>query len=252
MVISLLAGLATQERIRISERVRAGLERARKQGKELGRRRKASDRGKAARLRAEGASWSKIATSLHVPLSTVRRACAGLGQNRPQEAPGQGSAPPCLRPRPEIHANAPYSILATVPENRQDGAASDAVPESPVFGKPKKDLGPAVLRFARRLRSDYAEQFATDEAARKFKKRVVTMLRRNMPPFAGRPPEESVTRAIQLRRLGGVWKHIYPEVTPDYRNLDRLRRRQAEFNLGTACRSRRNARRRGKRLVAYR
>jgi DNA invertase Pin-like site-specific DNA recombinase len=37
VVISLLATMAKQERIRMSERVRAGLERARRQGKRLGR-----------------------------------------------------------------------------------------------------------------------------------------------------------------------------------------------------------------------
>ena len=57
VIISLLASLAKQERLRISERVRAGLERARKEGKQLGRRRKVFDRAKAARLRAEGVSW---------------------------------------------------------------------------------------------------------------------------------------------------------------------------------------------------
>ena len=51
-VISILATIAKQERIRISERVRAGLDRARAKGQKLGRPRASPDASKIAALRA--------------------------------------------------------------------------------------------------------------------------------------------------------------------------------------------------------
>lgn len=73
-VISILATIAKQERIRISERVRAGLERARSRGKVLGRPRKAIDAQRMARLRATGASWRTIGRQLACSARTARRA----------------------------------------------------------------------------------------------------------------------------------------------------------------------------------
>lgn len=64
-IVALLSALARQERIRISERTKAGLERARMNGKRLGRPRSAGARTAAARqLRAEGLSYSKIGERL--------------------------------------------------------------------------------------------------------------------------------------------------------------------------------------------
>lgn len=63
-IISILATLAKQERERISERVRAGLDRARKNGKQLGRRRTVFDRMEVVRLRDENnLSWAKISAA---------------------------------------------------------------------------------------------------------------------------------------------------------------------------------------------
>jgi len=72
-VISILATIAKQERIRISERVRAGLDRARAKGKRLGRPRRVLDGSKLASLRAEGLGWKKIAAQLGVGVGTAIR-----------------------------------------------------------------------------------------------------------------------------------------------------------------------------------
>src|SRR6266850_1642362 len=53
-VISILATIAKQERVRLSERVKAGLERARTRGKRLGRPQIVVDTRKVAALRAQG------------------------------------------------------------------------------------------------------------------------------------------------------------------------------------------------------
>jgi DNA invertase Pin-like site-specific DNA recombinase len=71
-VISILATVAKQERIRISERVRAGIARRKSQGKAFGgRTARVLDIAEAKRLRAEGADISTIARSLNVSPSTL-------------------------------------------------------------------------------------------------------------------------------------------------------------------------------------
>lgn len=65
-VISILATVAKQERIRISERVCAGLERAKRNGKRLGRPEIAVDADRVRQLRAEGVSWKKISKKLGI------------------------------------------------------------------------------------------------------------------------------------------------------------------------------------------
>jgi DNA invertase Pin-like site-specific DNA recombinase len=72
-VLSILATIAKQERIRISERTVAGLERARKEGRIGGRPRVVTDRRKVAQLRAAGNSLGDIAAEMHLSKTTVAR-----------------------------------------------------------------------------------------------------------------------------------------------------------------------------------
>ena len=72
-VLSILATIAKQERIRLSERTVAGLERARKQGRIGGRPRVVTDRRKVAQLRAAGKSLGQIAAEMGLSKSTVAR-----------------------------------------------------------------------------------------------------------------------------------------------------------------------------------
>ncbi|MCG2679856.1 MAG: recombinase family protein [Kiritimatiellae bacterium] len=66
-IISLLSTLARQEKIRIGERTRAGLARARLNGKTLGRRRTAGDKSaRAVLLREQGLSFSSIGKELGI------------------------------------------------------------------------------------------------------------------------------------------------------------------------------------------
>jgi DNA invertase Pin-like site-specific DNA recombinase len=73
-VISILATIAKQERIRISERVKAGVERARRRGTNLGRPKVFVDRSRMAVLRSQGLSWAKIADAMGLGEGTVLRA----------------------------------------------------------------------------------------------------------------------------------------------------------------------------------
>ena len=93
-VIAIIATVAKQERVRISERVKAGLETARAKGKRLGRPRVVVDHSRIGRLRAQGLSWAKIAAELGVGEGTVYRLAHASAKNptraalmSPHEAP---------------------------------------------------------------------------------------------------------------------------------------------------------------------
>lgn len=73
VVVSLMATLAKQERLRISERTKAGLSRARRAGKVLGRPRVDVDVPKLRRLQESGLSLRQIAAKTKLSLSTVVR-----------------------------------------------------------------------------------------------------------------------------------------------------------------------------------
>lgn len=128
------------------------------------------------------------------------------------------------------------------------------VPEGVGSGKPQragrspKDLARAIRQFGARLRRDFADQIA--ENAREFKKLVVHDLKRSLPPHSGRPPEASLTKAIELHNEGLEWKAIYPQCIPGHSQMPPAVRRQAESNLRGACRSRRNAAKRRRRQRA--
>ncbi|MGD0129720.1 MAG: recombinase family protein [Terriglobia bacterium] len=75
-VISIMATLAKQERVRISERTRAGLERARREGKTLGRPKVRVNAEEIRGLRAIGLSWSAVSAQTGVARATCQRAVA--------------------------------------------------------------------------------------------------------------------------------------------------------------------------------
>ncbi len=72
-VVSILAVIAKQERVRLSERTIAGLARARNQGKKLGRPRRRIDTALVLDLARRGYSIAAIARDLGVSARTVRR-----------------------------------------------------------------------------------------------------------------------------------------------------------------------------------
>lgn len=79
LLIAIAAWIAEQERIRIVERVKAGLERARsngtKSGHAIGRPRRIFDRDRARDLRLAGWTFRAIASQMGVNEATVRRVC---------------------------------------------------------------------------------------------------------------------------------------------------------------------------------
>ncbi len=76
IVLAVLAAVAKQERLSISERVRAGLKRAVKDGKVLGRRAVVVDVKRARKLQADGMGLRGVAAKLGCSVNTLRGALA--------------------------------------------------------------------------------------------------------------------------------------------------------------------------------
>jgi len=74
-IVSLLAALAEQERETIRSRITAGLDRARREGKRLGRPRKVFDRERVLRLREEGLSFKRIGEKVGISHTQAMRIC---------------------------------------------------------------------------------------------------------------------------------------------------------------------------------
>jgi DNA invertase Pin-like site-specific DNA recombinase len=72
-IVSIMATLAKQERVKISERTLAGLATARAKGKRLGRPKKVFDRQKLNRMRRKGASLGTLAKEFGISRTHVAR-----------------------------------------------------------------------------------------------------------------------------------------------------------------------------------
>jgi DNA invertase Pin-like site-specific DNA recombinase len=81
-VISILAVVAKQEKVRIGERVLAGLATARNKGTRLGRPRVFVSPSRIESLRQEGRSWREIARELNTSTASARRAFIQLERSR--------------------------------------------------------------------------------------------------------------------------------------------------------------------------
>jgi DNA invertase Pin-like site-specific DNA recombinase len=74
LMLAIAAWIAKQERLRISERTKAGVDRAKRAGKHCGRPARVFDRKKVHELRRRGMSMSAIAAALGIGRGTVERA----------------------------------------------------------------------------------------------------------------------------------------------------------------------------------
>ena len=82
-IIAIFACIAKQERVRLSERVKAGLDRAIAGGAIVGRPKAIFRRDEAIRLRESGMSFSKIAEELSTNRGTIYRALQGISKPSP-------------------------------------------------------------------------------------------------------------------------------------------------------------------------
>jgi len=72
-IFTIISAVAQLERDIIAERVKAGLRRAKENGKKLGRPRAEVSKGEIYRLHSQGLSLRQIATQLNISKSTVAR-----------------------------------------------------------------------------------------------------------------------------------------------------------------------------------
>ena len=105
-----------------------------------------------------------------------------------------------------------------------------------------KSLSESAREFTSNVKRNFADQLRGDPHA--LKRELVHLLKINLPPGPGRPCDEAVTNAVQLKAQGKSWREIYPLCIPDYPHLSGDMRQQAQSKLRDAVRSRRNTRRR--------
>ncbi len=89
-IFTIISAVAQLERDIIAERVKAGLRRAKKSGKKLGRPRVAVDATRIAALRAQGHSWTEVSRELGIGKGTAQRAFYSLPKNPGGKPPVNG------------------------------------------------------------------------------------------------------------------------------------------------------------------
>jgi DNA invertase Pin-like site-specific DNA recombinase len=87
-MFQIIAAFGELERAIIAERVKAGLQNAKRRGKRLGRPQIAVDAAYIVALRSSGASWRQISARLGVSVRTIRRAALGCGKTLTEIGPG--------------------------------------------------------------------------------------------------------------------------------------------------------------------
>lgn len=108
LMLAIAAWIAKQERLRISDRTKAGVDRARRAGKHIGRPKRVFRRDLALELRAGGMSLRAIARELEISFMTVAR----LIREQPPKAGKRRVTKPPPSPGPVSAAN-------TKPKKRQ-------------------------------------------------------------------------------------------------------------------------------------
>lgn len=81
LLVAIFAWMAKQERLRLGERIKAGLVSARKRGKRLGRPLTGIDFSKAERMRSSGSTYREIESETGIPRSTISKHFSN--QNKP-------------------------------------------------------------------------------------------------------------------------------------------------------------------------
>jgi DNA invertase Pin-like site-specific DNA recombinase len=78
LMFQIIAAMSEFERALIQERVRAGLQNAKRKGKQLGRPRVVVDVDRVAALRRSGASWKAISEKLKIGIGTIYKAMSKI------------------------------------------------------------------------------------------------------------------------------------------------------------------------------
>src|SRR5258708_5068764 len=90
-------------------------------------------------------------------------------------------------------------------------------------------LEQTVRKFASRLRSDFAEEITRDPAG--FRKQVIRLMRRELPPRPGRPNDPRVDVALVMISQGKSVKQVLRRQIPGFDQMDTYSRYLAEKGL---------------------
>ena len=102
-------------------------------------------------------------------------------------------------------------------------------------------LEQTLRKFAARLRSDFADEIARDPAG--FKKHVLKLIRRQLPPRPGRPNDPRIDAALIMVSQGKSLKQVLRSQVPGFDQMDTYSRYLAEKGLRTAIARRCGSRR---------
>jgi DNA invertase Pin-like site-specific DNA recombinase len=97
LLVGVFGWISEQERVRVSERTKAGLDRARRRGVKLGRKGFDIDVNRARALRQQGKSYRKIATILGVSVGKVHESLVGRASVRQTPRNASSADPSFLR-----------------------------------------------------------------------------------------------------------------------------------------------------------
>ena len=93
-------------------------------------------------------------------------------------------------------------------------------------------LEQVISQFAARLTENFADQISPDPSA--FKKRVLRLMRRALPPRPGRPNDPRLDAACRMIQQGNTVKQVLQVQVPDFDRLDTYGSYLAEKGLRAA------------------
>ena len=103
-----------------------------------------------------------------------------------------------------------------------------------------KDLDATVRAFALRLKHDFAPEITRDPRA--FKKSVIRLVRRELPPKRGRPNDPRLDAAARMVQEGKLVKDVLRLQIPGLDKMDAYGRYLAEKGLRAALARRKGIR----------
>jgi hypothetical protein len=100
-------------------------------------------------------------------------------------------------------------------------------------------IEPMLREFTARIKRQFAEEISRDPAS--FKRQVIGLIRRGLPPGPGRPKDPRIEAALRMLHQGATVKAVLRSQIRDFDNLDAYERYLAEKGLRTALARRRRS-----------
>ncbi len=98
-------------------------------------------------------------------------------------------------------------------------------------------LNQIVQQFSAKMERQFAKEIGRDPAG--FKKQVIRLIRRELPPKPGRPNDPRLVASVRIVREGKSVKDVLQSQIPGFDNMDTYGRYLAEKGLRAAIARRR-------------